>query len=66
MVDEAAVTGEPIPVCKIFQDVAAGIHDGDDDSRQILPEYKRSRHGDEGNRVNPYATRQEVADHRRQ
>ena len=46
----------------LFEHIAAGIHDGDDDARQRLAERERGAHRHEGHRVHAHAPGQKVAD----
>jgi len=42
---------------KILQNIAAGVHDCDDNPGEVLVERKRARHGDEGDGVDAYPAR---------
>jgi hypothetical protein len=48
---------------EILQNIAAGVHDRDDDPGEVLAERKRAGHRHKGDGVDPHAPREEVADH---
>ncbi len=51
---------------KVFQHVAACIHDGHNGRGKTFTEEKGGRHGNEGDGVDPHAARQKIAHHRGQ
>ena len=48
---------------EVLEHIAARIHDGDNDARQIFAKRKRGGHRDESDCIDPHAAGQEVADH---
>jgi hypothetical protein len=51
---------------KIFQYIAASIHDGDHNAGERLAERERAGHRKEGDRINPQPAGQEIPSHRKQ
>ena len=49
---------------KVFQHIAARIHDGHNGSGKTFPEEKGGGHGNEGDSVDPHAAGQKIAHHR--
>jgi len=51
---------------KVFEHVAAGIHDRDDDAGQRLTKHQCAHHGNERDRIHTHAARPNVANDRNQ